>query len=338
MRVIPGTKQMKWSMPATAAAVLCASLGSSVATAQDAAAGYPSRTVTIISPFVPGGSTDNGARLYTQKLTEMLGKPFVMDFKPGAGATLGTNYVARSAPDGHTLLITTASFTISAATYKDLPYDPVKDLAPVSLTLKRPALLMVHPSLPVKTYPEYMAHAKANPGKLNFGTSGAGGSYHIVGAWLHGLTGTSVTFVHYKGAGQLFIDQIAGRVDVSPTSLFNALPMIKSGKVRAIALVSAERSPLLPDLKTVAEQGLPGLDYSTWEGIFAPAATPPAIVNKLAGEFAKIAKMPDVLEKFKEDGTIMVGSSAPEFRKHVVNEIVRWKKVVQDNNIKAVEG
>jgi tripartite-type tricarboxylate transporter receptor subunit TctC len=149
---------------------------SASAIAQDAAANYPSRTVTIISPFVPGGSTDNGGRLYTQKLTEMLGKPFVLDFKPGAGATLGTNYVARATPDGHTLLITTATYTISAATYKDLPYDPLKDLAPVTLTLKRPTLLMVHPSLPINNYADYMAYVKAYPGKLNFGTSGAGGS------------------------------------------------------------------------------------------------------------------------------------------------------------------
>lgn len=318
-------------------ALIPAMLASVSAVAQDAAANYPSRTVTIISPFVPGGSTDNGGRLYTQKLTEMLGKPFVLDFKPGAGATLGTNYVARATPDGHTLLITTASYTISAATYKELPYDPLKDLAPVSLTLKRPTMLMVHPSLPINNYADYMAYVKANPGKINFGTSGAGGSYHIVGAWLHGVTGTSVTFIHYKGAGPALVDQIAGRVHVTPTSLFNALPLIKSGKVRPVVLVSGERSPLLPDLRTVAEQGVPGFDYSAWEGIFAPAATPPAIVNKLAGEFGKIAKMPDVLDKFKSDGTIMVGSSAPEFRKHVTTEIARWKKVVQENDIKAIE-
>ncbi len=264
-------------------------------------------------------------------------KPFVLDFKPGAGATLGTNYVARATPDGHTLLITTASYTIAAATYKELPYDPLKDLAPVSLTLKRPTLLMVHPSLPINNYADYMAYVKANPGKINFGTSGAGGSYHIVGAWLHGVTGTSVTFVHYKGAGPALVDQIAGRVHVTPTSLFNALPLIKSGKVRPVVLVSGERSAIMPDLRTVAEQGVPGFDYSAWEGIFAPAATPMPIVNKLAGEFGKIAKMPDVLERFKSDGTLMVGSSAADFRKHVATEIARWKKVVSDHDIKAIE-
>ena len=207
----------------------------------------------------------------------------------------------------------------------------------ISLTLKRPSLLMVHPSVPVNNYPEYIAYAKANPGKLNFGTTGMGGSYHIAGAWLHGVTNTSVTFVHYKGASQLFADQVAGRVHVSPASIFNALPFIKSGKTRAIFMISGERSALMPDLKTVAEQGIPGFDYSAWEGIFTAAAVPPAIVNKLAAEFGKIAKMPDVLNMFKHDGTIMVGSSAPEFRKHVLTEITRWRKVVKDHDIKTVE-
>ncbi len=305
------------------------------ALAQDAAAAWPSKTVTFISPFVPGGTTDKGARLYGQKLTDALGKPFVVDFKPGAGATVGANYVAKSAPDGHTLLITSAAYTITAATHKDLPYDPVKDLAPVTLTLKRPSLLMVHPSVPVSNYAEYIAYAKANPGKLNFGTTGMGGSYHIAGAWLHGVTNTSVTFIHYKGASQLFTDQVAGRIHVSPASIFNALPFIKSGKMRAIFLISGERSALMPELRTVAEQGIPGFDYSAWEGIFMPAGVPAPIVNKLAGEFGRIAKMPDVIDKFKDDGTIMVGSSAADFRKHVVTEITRWRKVVQEHNIQA---
>jgi len=316
---------------------VCAALVCAPAAAQDAAANYPSKAVTFISPFVPGGTTDKGARLYGHKLSESLGKPFVVDFKPGAGATVGANYVAKAAPDGHTLLITSAAYTITAATYKNLPYDPIKDLAPVSLTLKRPSLLMVHPSVPVTNYAEYIAYAKANPGKLNFGTTGMGGSYHIAGAWLHGATDTKVTFVHYKGAALLFTDQVAGRVHVSPASIFNALPFIKSGKTRAIFMISGERSALMPDLKTVAEQGIPGFDYSAWEGIFTAAAVSPAIVNKLAAEFGKIAKMPDVINMFKNDGTIMVGSSAPEFRKHVITEITRWKKVVQDHDIKTAE-
>ncbi len=320
------------AMVSTISLLLCAPVF-----AQDAAASYPSKPVTFISPFVPGGTTDKGARLYSQKLTESLGRPFILDFKPGAGATVGTNYVARATPDGYTLLITSASYTIAAATYKDLPYDPIKDLAPVSLTLKRPAILMVRPSLPITNFAEYIAYAKANPGKLNFGTSGMGGSYHIAGAWLHGATNTEVTFIHYKGAAPMFTDQVAGRIDVSPASIFNALPFIKSGKMRAIVTISGERSALMPDLKTVAEQGIPGFDYSAWEGIFTTAAVPPAIVNKLAAEFGKIAKMPDIIDKFKEDGTIMVGSSAPDFRRHVVTEIARWKKVVKDNGITAAE-
>ena len=269
---------------ALAALSLCMAAGTAGA---QSTANYPARPVTLVSPYTPGASTDKDGRVWVQKLQESLGKPFVLDFKPGAASTIGTNFVARSSPDGYTLVIVTSAFTVIGAAFKDLPYDVQRDFAPVSLTLKRPAMLLVHPSLPVNNFEEYVAWTKANPTKLNFGTSGQGGIYHMVGAWLHSLINTKVTFVHYRSTAPMFVDFFAGRVQASPSSLFTGLPYVKSGKLKPVVIVSNERSSFLPGMKTVAEQGYPDFEYSAWEGILAPAATPAPIVNKLSGEFGK---------------------------------------------------
>jgi tripartite-type tricarboxylate transporter receptor subunit TctC len=196
----------------------CGTIG--LAFGQGAASSYPTKPVTLISAFVPGASTDRDGRIWGQKLQESLGKPFVIDYKPGAGGTVGTNYVAKAAPDGYTLLITASSFSVNPATYADLPYDSIKDFTPLSLLLKRPTVLIVHPSLPVATFTEYVAYVKSRPGQLNMATSGAGAISHMIGAWLHGATGTKATFIHYKGAGPMFQDLIAGRTHSTVGSLF----------------------------------------------------------------------------------------------------------------------
>ena len=298
---------------------------------------YPTRTVTIINPF-PGGATEIGGRVYAQKLTESLGKPFVIDYKPGAGSAIATNYVAKAPADGYTLLITSAAFTIVPATHRDLLYDPINDIAPVSLMLIKPAMLLVKPTLPIKNFEEYVAYANANPGKLNFGTTGVGGSYHMVGAWLHGATNTQATFLHYKGTTALFTDLLAGRIDVTPYSIFNGLGYVKSGKLRPIAVLGKERSGMVPGLRTVAEQGVPDFDYFSWEAIFTGGKVPKNIVATLSAEFGKIAKMPDVIQKFTgSDGSILVGSTSEVLAQHVATEINRWKRIVKDNNIDATE-
>lgn len=314
---------------------LCGISGSVLA--QAAASAYPSRPVTIISPFAPGGSTDKDGRIWGQKLQEGLGKAFVLDFKPGAGSTIGTNYVAKAAPDGYTLLIVSSGFSVNAATYSDLPYDSVKDFTPLSLLVKRPTVLLVHPSVPVNSYPEYIAYVKARPGGLNMATSGAGGISHMIGAWLHSATGTRITFVHYKGAGPMYTDLIAGRTQVTASSLFTSLPHVKPGKLRPLAVLSAERSELLPGMKTVAEQGIPDFDYSAWTGLLMPAAVPAAIVSKLSAEIGRQAKSRDMIERFADDGTLVKGSSSEEFRSFLVGEIMRWKRLAQEFNIKATE-
>lgn len=308
----------------------------SVAALAQGADSYPSRPVTVIIPYAPGASAETETRLYTVKMAQNLGRPFIHDFKPGAGASIGTAYVAKSAPDGYILGAVAGGFNFAPAFYvENPPYDPVKDFAPIALMSKRPTMFLVGPSLPVNTMQEYIAYARANPGKINFATTGQGASYHIVGAWLHGQTNTQVTFIHYKGGGPLWVDMLAGRVNAAPVTFLMGLQFVKSGKLRPIANMGLERSPFLPDLRTMEEQGFPGFDYPSWAGYVAPAATPAAIVAKLNAEFVKAGRSPDVIQRIEEQGGVMVASTPDYFRKVIVTESARWKKVVQDNNIKS---
>ena len=195
----------------------------------------------------------------------------------------------------------------------------------------------MHPSLPVRSFAEYLAYARANPDKINFGTSGGGGLLHMAGAWLHSATNSKVTFIHYKGAGPMYTDLLAGRVVAGPATMFVGLPYVKSGKLLPIANLSAERSKYLPDQKTLIENGVAGYDYTSWSGYLAPARTPEAIVNRWSAEFAKIARSPDLMKRMDNEGAELVGSTPEQFRQVIVNETMRWRKVVQDNNIKLEE-
>ena len=326
--------QTVWSI---AIAWLPSVLGSAAALAQGSADTYPTKPVVVVASIAPGGVITQEGRLYTTKMSELMGQQFVMDFKPGAAGTIGSANVARGAPDGYTLLIITGSNTVIPSFYKDLPFDIVKDFAPVSMMSKRTSVLVVHPSFPAKTFREYVAYARANPGKINYGASAGGGVSHLAGAWLHSLTGTQVTFIAYKGAGPQLIDQIAGRVDVAATALISALPLIRSGKLRPIGVMDDRRSELLPGVPTIAEQGVPEYNYANWFGIVAPAATPVAIVNKLSDAFAKVARSPDVARMLAEDGSITVGSTPAQLREVIISEASRWRRVIQENGIKLEE-
>lgn len=317
--------------------VLSMSMATVPALAQVRTDNFPSKPVSVVVGVAPGGPSDADVRLWSQPLTEALGKPFVMDFKPGAGGIIGSQFVARAAPDGHTLMYVTGGFTTSPAFNDNLPFDPVRDFAPLSLLSKRGTLLVVTPSLPVRSFAEYLTYAKAHPGEMNWGTSGVGSTFHMTGAWLAGLTGARVTFIHYKGNAQNFIDLTAGRVHVSPMSLFAALPFIKAGKVRPIAQLSAQRSSFLPDLPTVAEQGVPGFDYFTWQGFILPAGTPPAIIGKLHAPLAAYARNPEAIARASRDGSELIGSPPEVLGRIIADEVTRWKKVVKDNNIKPEE-
>jgi tripartite-type tricarboxylate transporter receptor subunit TctC len=303
--------------------------------AQESVANFPSRPVTLVSGTAAGGPTENETRLYMTKLSQLMGQPFVIDFKAGGGQIIGANYVAKSTPNGYTVLIVTATFALNAAMREDLPFNVSTDFAPVSLMSIRSTVLLVNPSVPAKDVSEYIAYVRSNPGKLNYGSSGQGSAGHIAGAWLHGLTGSNVTFVNYKGAGPMMVDLIAGRVHVAMEALSSALPMIKSGKVRVLGITGLERSPILPQLRTVAEQALPGFDYSGFLGFSAPGGTPSAIVNKLSENFALTAKTPEIVKPMEEGGAVMIGSSPSNFKQLLDTQIIRWKKVVQDNGIKA---
>ncbi len=321
--------RIQYVMPTLAALSL-----SCPAIAQEPAAGYPSKPVTIIVPATPGASFDANARLYAQKLSDSLRQPFIVDFKPGASGTIAAAFIAKAAPDGHVITLISPSFTIAPLQYKDLPYDSVTSFAPISLVSSAPYIFVVHPSLPVRTLTEYIALARANPGKANIGTTGAGSFNHLAAEWLHIATHTKATFIHYKGGPVYLTDLLAGRIEGGISSIPFVKPHVVAGKLRAIAVTSAVRNPVVPDLPTFAEQGVPGYDAMNWLGFLAPAKTPAPTVAKLSAEFAKALKQSDVLGMLKVDGAQPVGSAPEQFSQFLVAEMARWRKLVQGGNIK----
>ena len=323
-------------MTRNACRLLCAaalSLQTGLALAQGADS-FPSKPITLIVPLAPGATVDIETRLYANKLSEQLKSQVLVDFKPGAGTTLGAAHVVRSAPDGYTLLSTSSSFAAAAALYQKLPFDPLNDLAPVSLMSKAPYMLLINPQVPAKNIPEFIALARAKPGAINFGTSGQGGLPHILGEWLHSATNTKVTFVHYKGGAPAYLAVMSGEIQAAYAGLAPMIPQVKAGKVRAIGMTTAERSKLLPDVPSIAEQGVPEYDVSSWIGIFAPSKTPTAITQKLSTEFARVARSPDIIKRLEAEGVSPVGSTPEEFRKLYTSELAKLKKLGQDTGLK----
>ncbi len=312
-------------------ATLMAFSGAATAQATDAAAGWPARPVTIVTPFAPGASVDMEGRILSNELSRNFGQQFVMDFKPGGTMAVGMTYASRQKPDGYTLVWVSSAYALLPLVVKDGSYDPVKDFDPVSLINKKYAILSIPNTLPVKDMKEFVAYAKANPGAINFGTGGAGGVQHLLGLMLEAATGTKYTFVHYKAVGASYPDLIAGRTHIVPVTFASALPMIKAGKLRGMAVSATERNSLLPDVPTALEQGV-NWEYSSWLGMIAPARTPTAIVNRVQAELAKIVRTPDVVKRFGEEYTL-IGSTPAEFRKHHTAETERWKRLVTEHNI-----
>lgn len=310
---------------------------SSLAFGQAKPPAWPTRPVMLIIPLTPGGPGDREFRAYQDKLLASTGQPFVLDFKPGGNTVIGNSYVIKSKPDGHTYLLSASGLAILPAFTPDLPYDTLKDFAPVSIITKRAMMLMVRATFPASTYQEYIAYARANPGKINWGTAAKGGVTHLVGAWLHQATNTEVTFIHYKGSAPYVVDLIAQRIDVAPISLGTGAPQIKAGKFKALALLSGNRIPAMPELRTVAELGLPDYEYPSWLGVLAPAGTPSAIVHRMSEELAKAVKAPDIQPMLEKDAITAIGSTPEEFRKTLVKEVAQWKKLVADLNIQPGE-
>ena len=296
---------------------------------------YPTKPVRLVVPFPPGGATDIIARAVAQKLGETLGQSIVVDNRPGAGGNVGTELVAKAAPDGYTLEMgTVGTHAINASLYAKMPYDNVKDFAPIILVAGVPNVLEVTPSLPVNSVQELIAYAKANPGKLNFASSGNGTSIHLSGELFKVMAGVQMTHVPYKGSAPALQDLIGGNVQLMFDNLPPSLPQIKSGKLRAIAVTSAARAPALPDVPTIAESGLPGFEASSWFGLLAPAGTPPAIIAKINAEVATWLASPEGREKLAAIGANAAGGSPEDFARHIQAETAKWAKVVKESGAK----
>jgi tripartite-type tricarboxylate transporter receptor subunit TctC len=319
------------SMVRSAALALCAVLVPLAAHAQAWPAKQP---VKFVIPYPPGGASDVTARVLAQKLGESLKQAFVVENKPGANGIIALESVARAAPDGYTILMANLGpNAINPVVYEKLPYDAIKDFVPVTLTSIVPQILVVTPSLPIKTVPELIAYMKANPGKLTFGSAGNGASNHLSGELFNGMAGIKMRHIPYKGDTPAMTDVIAGTVDVMFPTAIAAMPHVRSGKLRALAATGSKRIPSLPDVPTVAET-VPGFDAVSWGGIMAPAGTPPEVVKALNSEINRILKMPDVVEKLNSLGAEIVGSTPEEFATYLRNEIAKWGKVARDNNVK----
>ena len=304
--------------------------------AHAAAPAFPVRPVRIIVPFGPGGSTDIVARILGQKLTEAWGQQAVVDNRGGAGGIIASELVARAAPDGYTILMGTIStHGINQSLYRKIPYDPIGDFAPVTLVATTPSVLMVHPSVPAASVKELIALAKAKPGELNYGSAGFGGSQHLCGVLLMSLAGIKLTHVSYKDTAAALLDAMSGRTQVMFDSLPSAMPYIKSGKLRALAVTGSKRSPALPSLPTVAEGGVPGFDVTAWYGALVPAGTSKSIVDKLNADFVRAIRLPDVQERITSNGAEPVGSTPQEFAQFVRSELVKWAKVVKESGARA---
>jgi tripartite-type tricarboxylate transporter receptor subunit TctC len=310
---------------------LVAAFGCTGALAQGAA--FPSKPIVIVVSFPPGANADLEARIYQDGLSTQMKHAVTVDYKPGGSGVIANGYVAKAAPDGHTLALISASTPILSAVRKDMPYNLLKDFAPVVLTTENTTVLLVTPSLPVKNFQEWVAYAKAKPGAVTWSTVGSGRGFHVGGEWLASELGLDLTFVHYKGGSQAEIDLIAGRIHTTPKQLAPSLPLIRSGKARPIAILTKDRSPLLPDMRTVAEMGAPNFAFPSWNGILAPAGTPPAVVTRLHAEMVKGLKTPQAMKRWESEGTLVLGTAPDAFRKRLVSELAQWEKIVKEKNI-----
>jgi tripartite-type tricarboxylate transporter receptor subunit TctC len=304
------------------------------ARAQGATEAYPARPVRVIVGLAPGGATDIQTRLFAQRLSDSLGRPFVVENRTGAGGTVAYSHVAKSAPDGYTLLGVAGGYTITPVVYSKLPYDPVKDFAPISLLVQAPFLLLTHPSLPVKSVKDLLALARAKPGALDCASAGHGTSTHMAFELLKALSGVQITHVPYKGTGQSLVDAMSGQVHMLFGNVLSSLPHARAGRLRALAVTTARRSSVLPDLPTISEAGVRGYENSTWHGWLAPAGTPPAILSRLNAELVRSTRSPDVVERLAPDGGEPVGSTPEQFSQHIAVELARWAKLVREAGIR----
>lgn len=295
---------------------------------------YPTGPLRIISPYPPGGGTDILARTIGQKLNERFSQPVVVDNRAGANGTVGAAYVAKAAADGHTMLIVPAGYAANPALYKSLPYDQARDLAPVSHLASGPLVLVVHPALPVRSVKDLIALAKSRPGEINVGSAGNGSLPHLCAELFNAAAKVKLTHIPYKGSGTAIIDVMSGQVPVYFMNVLQSLPLIKTGKLRALGVTSPQRTAIAPELPAIAEAGLPGFDMTNWYGMLVPAATPRDVINKLQQEVARVLNLPELKERLAGEGMTVVGSTPEQFAAFLGRESAKYNRIIQAAGIK----
>lgn len=295
---------------------------------------FPSRPLKLVVPYAPGGGADSVARILAKKVSENIGQPIVIENKGGAGSIVGTDLVAKAEPDGYTLLLgQSGPISINPAVYKTLPYDPVKDFAPITMTTAYPYILVVNSQSPAKTLQEFTALAKSKPGAMNYGSTGVGAANHLVAELFNGKAGLKMTHVPYRGTALAVGDLVNGQLNVVFSDPISVLPHIRSGKLRALAVTSLRRSPVAPEVPTVAESGYPGFEALAWHGILAPAKTPPAVIAKLNAEIVKALADPATRELLVKQAMQTVGNTPQEFAAFIQKDIATWKAVAAAANV-----
>jgi len=308
---------------------LLASLLAAGAPASAAQSNYPNKPIRMVVPFAPGGGSDISARILAAGLQDVLGQTIVVDNRPGAGSILGCDIVAKANPDGYTTLLGNISMAFNTAIYKKLPYDVMRDFAPISLVTDQPNILVAHPSLPPKSFKAFIAHAEANPGKLNFGSAGRGSGTHLAMEMLLMSRKLQLTHIPYKGTGPALTALLGNQISVFFSTFASALPHVKGGRLNAYAVTSAKRTKQLPQVPTVAESGFPGYEYSTWYGLLAPAGTPRAILDKLNREAVRVLKSDGTRNRYLSQGVEPIPSTSAQYVAHLKSEVQKWTKVVR---------
>ncbi|HSQ03418.1 MAG TPA: tripartite tricarboxylate transporter substrate binding protein [Burkholderiales bacterium] len=296
---------------------------------------YPSRSIRIVVPLAAGGPGDILARAIGQKLAESVGQPIVIDNRPGANTNIGTEAVAKSAPDGYTLLLTASTHTINPSLYSKLPFDPIRDFAPVTLVGDTPLVMVLHPSVPATSVKAFIALAKSRPGQINYGSAGSGSTLHLAGEMFNSLAGVKMVHVPYKGVTQAVSDLLGGHLTLMFPGAPIALPHARAGKLVALATTGTRRTPAAPELPTVAEAGVPGFEVTVWYGVLAPAATPQAVITRLHGELVRIVQLPDIRERWATLGADPLTNTPTEFAAFLKADIGKWAKVVKESGAKA---
>jgi tripartite-type tricarboxylate transporter receptor subunit TctC len=300
-----------------------------------AAQPFPARPIRVVVPLAAGGPADIFARAIAEKLSPALGQPVVVDNRPGANTNIGTELVAKAAPDGYTLLLTASTHTINPSLYANLPFDPIRDFAPITLVAQTPLVMVLHPSVAAKSVREFIALAKSRPGQINFGSAGSGSTLHLAGEMFNVLAGVKLVHVPYKGVTQAMNDLLGGHLALMFPGAPIALPHARAGKLHALATTGAERTPAAPELPTVAEAGVPGFEVTVWYGVFAPAGTPPPVINRLNGDLTQIVQLAEIRSRWAALGADPLTSTPAELAAFLGADLRKWAKVVKDSGARA---